>query len=63
MTIEFRAVEATCGLVMDNAQLLESQFFDDAPARLVSVEVPDTDCASVATPCPVYLGATQCPVS
>src|SRR5215471_402999 len=44
MTIEFHAVEATCRRMRGNSQLLKSQFVHDAPARLVSVEVPDTDC-------------------
>jgi hypothetical protein len=41
MAIGFRAVEATCGRVMSNAYSLESQFFDNPSARLVSVEVPE----------------------
>src|SRR5271169_1764262 len=44
MPIELCAVEATCRGIMGNSQLLESQFLHDAPARLVSVEVPNTDC-------------------
>ena len=44
MTVELHAVEATCRSLMGNAYLLESQFLYDAPARLVSVEVPDADC-------------------
>src|SRR5215471_11412724 len=44
MTIELSAVQATCRLFIGNTQLLKSQFLDDTPARLVSVEVPDADC-------------------
>src|SRR3974390_1984631 len=44
MTIKFRTVEATCRRIIGNAYLLESQFLHDASARLVSIEVPDTDC-------------------
>src|SRR5580700_5193727 len=39
MTVELYAVDATCRSLMGNAYLLY-----DAPARLVSVEVPDADC-------------------
>src|SRR6478609_3953037 len=44
MTVELRAVETTCRSLTGNAYLLESQFLHDAPARLVSLEVPDADC-------------------
>src|SRR5580700_2693648 len=44
MTIDFRAIEATCRRFIFNAYLLESQFLHDAPAGLVSVEVADADC-------------------
>src|SRR5215475_4158307 len=44
MTVEFLAVEATRRGLMGNAYLLEFQLLHDAPARLVSVEVPDGDC-------------------
>jgi hypothetical protein len=78
MTVELYAVEATCRGFMGNAYLVEPQFLYDAPARRISVEVPDADClrAKMAEhvtnscvcrlrtmPCPAYLGATQYPVS
>src|ERR1700751_2450881 len=44
MTIEFRAIEATCRRFTFNAYLLESQFLHDASAGLVSVEVADAHC-------------------
>ena len=44
MTIEFRAIEATCRRFILNAYLLESQFLHDAPTGLVAVEIADADC-------------------
>src|ERR1700727_3549697 len=44
MTIEFRAIEATCRRFIFNAYLLESQFLHDAPTGLVAVEIADADC-------------------
>ena len=44
MTIEFRAIEATCRRFIFNPYLLESQFLHDAPTGLVSVEIADADC-------------------
>jgi len=69
MTIEFRAVEATCRCFLSDAWLLKSQFLHDSLAKLVSIKMPDTDCLrakvaegatnsgvcpSVAMPCPLY---------
>src|SRR5580692_10662596 len=43
MTVKLGAVEAPCRRLGGDAKLLESQFFHDAAAGVVPVEVPDAD--------------------